>query len=489
VFISAVIKDLTIIYPLYFAYGLTFLFLGASIALKDLKASRLKLSGNLWLLSLFGFSHGIHEWIELFLLINAKHLSGREVLLVRASTLIIVLLSFFFLLQFGLALFYSINRQRFFFWSKFGAMVLFLVMLVYLGTHESSYDSAFFKKTDILYRRTFCLAGGLITGYGLIVYSWAVKKMSRPISRYFFFTGLGFIFYGIFAGLIPSHTLIPFFSVPIEFFRGFAAVLITYFLMKALNIFDIETRNELEQKIRRLAQSEKMASLGQLAAGIAHGINTPLTNASLNLQMLRGQFERPLQPDIVVRKLNAVERDIDRASTIARELLQFSHVREIRLQATELNDVIDNSIDLVQYKLQNIEITNHRQPLPMVRCDATRLEQVFVNILNNAIDAMPEGGEVTITSLFRLDEVQITVSDTGPGIPDEYRLKAFDPFFTTKKIGKGTGLGLSICYAIIEQHQGKIELESEKGRGASVTIRLPVLPENSSRQLRPEKVH
>jgi len=482
VYISSVLKDLTLTYPLYFVYGLTFLFLGASIALKDLKASQLKLSGNLWLLSLFGFSHGIHEWIELFLLINAKHLSTKEVFWVRASTLIIVLLSFLFLLQFGLALLYSISRKRFFFWSKFGALGIFVLLLVYLSRHEFPHDVSIFRETDILYRRTFCLFGSFITGYSLIVYSRAVKKLSRRISRYFFFTGLGFFLYGIFGGIIPSRTLLPLFSIPVEFFRGLAAVLITYFLMKALNIFDIETRNELEQKIRRLAQSEKMASLGQLAAGIAHGINTPLTSASLDLQMLRGQFDRQLQNGGATAKLDAIERNMDRASTIAKELLQFSHVKETQLEFNDINQVIDDSLELLQYKLKNVELQLQQNNIPKVPCDAGKLGQVFVNIINNAIDAMPDGGDLSISSQFLGDEVWITFSDTGPGIPEAFLQKAFDPFFTTKQIGKGTGLGLSICYAIIEQHHGKIELETEKNKGASVTIRLPAIPSKTSEQ-------
>jgi signal transduction histidine kinase len=305
--------------------------------------------------------------------------------------------------------------------------------------------------------------------------------MSRSIARFFFYTGLGFVFYGVVAGLVPSRTTLPFLPVPVELFRGMAAVLITYFLMKALNIFDIETRHALEQKIKRLAQSEKMASLGQLAAGIAHGINTPLTNASLSLQMLRKQISNQPGADGITTKLDAVERSIDRASTIANELLQFSHVKETQLALNDINQLIDNAIDLVQYKLKQVTISTYKSKIPRVLCDEAKLEQVFVNILNNSIEAMPDGGEISISNGRLDDEVWITFTDTGPGIPDDYLVKAFDPFFTTKKIGKGTGLGLSICYAIIDQHQGKIELEGNKGKGAAVTIHLPIPPKSSKR--------
>ncbi|MBT4024505.1 hypothetical protein [Desulfobacula sp.] len=128
----------------------------------------------------------------------------------------------------------------------------------------------------------------------MILYSKEVKKISLPVSRYFLYAGLGFYFYSIFAGLIPSHVKIPIISIPVEFFRGTCAVLITAFLFKALNIFDIHTRKKLEQQIKNQAQSEKMSSLGLLSAGVAHEINSPLTNASLNMQMLRSQFNTTL---------------------------------------------------------------------------------------------------------------------------------------------------------------------------------------------------
>jgi signal transduction histidine kinase len=138
----------------------------------------------------------------------------------------------------------------------------------------------------------------------LILYSKEVKNISEQISRYFFYSGVGFCFYGIFAGLIPSHVKIPLFLMPVEFFRGLCAVLITYFLFKALNIFDIYTRKKLEEQLKNQAQAEKMASLGLLSAGVAHEINTPLTNASLNMQMLKSQFKTTLKNEKIQKKMD-----------------------------------------------------------------------------------------------------------------------------------------------------------------------------------------
>lgn len=474
-------RNIAVIYTLYFLYGLVFLFLGASIAVKDLKASKLKLSGNLWLLSAFGFIHGIHEWIVLFLLIQSHHLFlyPLQAFWIRTFGLFVGLLSFLFLFQFGLALISTFYKKKFFKWARLGLIFFFVMFLVYIWQFEFGVKTGFFKNTDFLIRRIFGFTGSLIAACGLIIYSREVKSISRPISLYFMFSGLGFVLYSIFSGLISSHVKLPILSIPIELLRGMAALLITTFLMKGLNIFDIETRTKLEQHIKRVAQAEKMASLGQLAAGIAHEINAPLTNASLGIQILRRQFENQLKDQKTTDKLDAIERNMDRASTIAKELLRFSHHKEIELVPTDINQVIGNSLALLQYKLNDVMIEWEPSDLPEISSDTLMLEQVFVNIINNSIEAMPNGGDIVISGQQLIDEVCIDISDTGSGISEEYLSKAFDPFFSTKEIGKGTGLGLSICHGIIEQHSGTIELMGEEGKGTTVTIKLPLHRENS----------
>jgi len=324
-----IINNLFSVYTLYFFYGLAFLFLGASIALKDMKASKLKISGNLWFLSLFGFAHGSHEWIALFLLSNTQQYSSNEIYIMKLLSLIIVGLSFLFLMLFGLSLIYSINQHKYIKWIKPCAIILFFLMLAYFFTFKSNYDHPdFLNIINNIFRKTFGLIGSLSASYGLILYSKEVKNISEQISRYFFYSGVGFCFYGIFAGLIPSHVKIPLFLMPVEFFRGLCAVLITYFLFKALNIFDIYTRKKLEEQLKNQAQAEKMTSLGLLSAGVAHEINTPLTNASLNMQMMKSQFKTVLKDDRIQKKLDAIERNIDRAAIIAKELLQFSQTQK-----------------------------------------------------------------------------------------------------------------------------------------------------------------
>jgi signal transduction histidine kinase len=324
-------------------------------------------------------------------------------------------------------------------------------------------------------RKTFGFTGSLLAGYGLVIYSRRVKKISLPTSRYFLYSGLGFYFYSIFAGLFQSHVKIPIFSIPVEFFRGVCAVLITAFLFKALNIFDIHTRKKLEQQLKNQAHSEKMVSLGLLSAGVAHEINSPLTNASLNIQMLRSQFGSFFSDEKIKRKFDAIERNIERASIIAKELLQFSQTQETILCSMDVNQVLESALAQLEDRLISLKVSCKQDHLSKVELNAPKLEQVFLNVINNAVEAMENSGELIIRTKQINSEIKIAISDDGTGISQEHLSKVFDPFFTTKETNKGTGLGLSICHGIIEQHGGTIALGNNKRGGCDVIITLPAL--------------
>ena len=471
-----IINHLFSVYTLYFLYGLAFLFLGASIALKDMKASKLKISSSLWLLSLFGFTHGSHEWIELFLLSNSQQLSVDGIYTIKIIALIVVGGSFLFLLLFGLSLIASIYKNKYIKWLKLCAIVLFIFIFLYFFKFESEYHHLeFFNFANNLLRKIFGFTGSLLAGYGLVIYSRRVKKISLPISRYFLYSGLGFYFYSIFAGLFQSHVQIPIFSIPVEFFRGVCAVLITAFLFKALNIFDIHTRKKLEQQLKNQAHSEKMVSLGLLSAGVAHEINSPLTNASLNMQMLRSQFGSSFSDEKIKRKFDAIERNIERASIIAKELLQFSQTQETVLCSMDVNQVLESALAQLEDRLISLKVSCKQDHLTKVELNAPKLEQVFLNVINNAIEATENSGELIIRTNQINNEIKIVISDDGTGISQEHLSKVFDPFFTTKEINEGTGLGLSICHGIIEQHGGTIALGNNNRGGCDVIITLPAL--------------
>ena len=459
---------------LYFFYGLAFFFLGTAIAVKNMKGSELKLAGCLWLLAGFGFIHGSHEWLELYLLLQGRYISMTEILYIKFVTVFSVILSFFLLLIFGIKLIRAVSNNKWTKWLKTVPAILFLIWGIHLWSYGFTMDVSFFEMADMRARNTFGLIGGLVTAYGLIAYSREVKNLSLPIARNLHYAGVIFIFYAIFAGLVSSFSMLYWLPIRIEVFRSIAAILIACFIIKALNVFDIETRKKLEQQLKRLAQSDRLVSLGQLAAGIAHEINNPLTNASLNVQILKNRLENSAGDKNILQKLEAIEKNVHKASTIAKELLQFSHQRELEFIPLNVNDVITSVLTLLKYKLKGITIHENLADIPNVMADHRKLEQVFLNILSNSIEAMPDGGDIYIATTSSDGMANVQICDTGSGILKENLSKVFDPFFTTKEIGAGTGLGLSICYGIIHQHNGYIEMASTLGQGTTAIVKLPI---------------
>src|SRR5262245_3608304 len=236
-------------------------------------------------------------------------------------------------------------------------------------------------------------------------------------------------------------------------------------------IEDVTERVGLEEQLQ---QSDKLSSIGLLAAGVAHEVNTPLAGISSYSQMLMQQI-----PDNDPRHqlLEKIHRQTSRASSIVNNLLNFSRVTEARYAPVDLNRVIDDTIQLLESQLRNTEIEivrRYADDLPLAPCDAPKLQQVLMNLIINARDAMPQGGTLDISTGADEDSVVISVRDTGLGIAPEHLSKIYDPFFTTKQIGKGTGLGLAVSYGIIRDHGGHINVESKLGEGTRFQITLPL---------------
>ncbi|MBI1952625.1 MAG: HAMP domain-containing protein [Candidatus Omnitrophica bacterium] len=243
-----------------------------------------------------------------------------------------------------------------------------------------------------------------------------------------------------------------------------------------------ERTRELEQAQAQLLQAEKLASIGELAAGVAHELNNPLMvimgNAQLGLRMLK----KPDQPLEGIRGelqdlLASLDQESHRSKMIVSNLSDFARVRPPSRVAVDLHTLLDESIRLVahQASLQSVEVVKkYGSGLPPVEADSGQIKQVFVNIILNAVQAMPEGGTLTLETKVSEGHLVTVIRDTGVGIPPEAIPKVFDPFFTTKEVGKGTGLGMSVSYGIIQRHQGEISLASEVGKGTAVTLKLPL---------------
>jgi signal transduction histidine kinase len=471
--VYTLLSEIHLVYPLYFFYGAAFLFLGISISVRDLKSSELKLANYLWMLGIFGLIHGAYEWFLLYPLIQGEHLSRQEIFLVKLILLYILILSFFLLLQFGVLLL-ALPGDRRMAWVKGIPALAALIWAFVLWRRGGHIDLLSLWHAEIGIRYTLGLTGGLVSGYSLIVYSKEIKTISKRMASNFSHSGVAMVIYGLLAGIPDLREILSVIRLPVELLRGVTALFFSYFIIKALNIFNIETRQKTERQTRLLLQTEKLSSMGQMAAGIAHEINNPLANASLISQMLIARLKGDGAANDMVEKLAAIEKNIDRASAIAQELLLFSRQKETEMVPLDINTVTQGSLTLLGYRLKNIDLRQELAAVSDVRGDRGKLEQVFINIISNSLEAMPDGGKLAISSSEKNGLIEVRFSDTGIGIASEDLARIFDPFFTTKEIGKGTGLGLSICYGIIKQHGGDIEISSAKGQGTTVVVILPI---------------
>lgn len=296
-------------------------------------------------------------------------------------------------------------------------------------------------------------------------------------------------------------------------------------LIKEQNIYlekMVQSRTEeLEQTLKnlqntqtQLVNQEKMASLGQLTAGIAHEINNPINFVSSNISPLKRDlqdilemialyrekgkeefspeskkelenFEEEIELDYLLQEVDQLLQGIDdgarRTVEIVRGLRLFSRVDEQDVKKVDLHDGLDSTLILLNSSMQGrIKVTKAYGDLPMVECLAGKINQVFMNVINNAVHALLdpnhsiENPEIIIRTSHQADEVRIEIEDNGIGMPDHVKEKVFEPFFTTKEVGKGTGLGLSIVYTVIENHKGSLEIYSKLNEGTNFVIKLPV---------------
>ena len=264
---------------------------------------------------------------------------------------------------------------------------------------------------------------------------------------------------------------------------------------------------KLQETQEQLLQSEKLASIGQLAAGVAHEINNPVGYISSNLGSLNDYIGDVMQlldayaeaekglPEAVRASLDELKKRIDidflrgdlpeliresqsgtsRVKRIVQDLKDFSHVDEAEWQWSDLHKGLDSTLNVVHNELKyKAEVIKEYGELPQVNCIPAQLNQVFMNLLVNAAQAIRERGTITIRSGQEGENVWVEIADTGVGIPDDKLKRIFDPFFTTKPVGKGTGLGLSLSYGIVQKHNGRFEVESAPGKGSRFRVWLPV---------------
>lgn len=262
----------------------------------------------------------------------------------------------------------------------------------------------------------------------------------------------------------------------------FAIVLISHILVRHLE----QTDQEMNELNSQLIQQDKLAALGKMAAGIAHEINNPLAVIGekagwMEDLLAEEEFQSSANYKEFAASIAKIEEHVDRARKITHSMLGFARRMEPRLDDVEINRVLDQTIEILanHARINDIDIRTHfTDRLPVIASDQSQLQQVFMNLINNAIDAIGSDGVIDIFTRLEKEYITVSIHDDGPGIPEAVRKKIFDPFFTTKQSGKGTGLGLSISYSIIEKMGGRITVESEPEKGTTFVVFLPVvLPE------------
>jgi len=239
---------------------------------------------------------------------------------------------------------------------------------------------------------------------------------------------------------------------------------------------------QLEQQRKELTRAEKLASTGRMAAGIAHEINNPINSIMNCATLMQGKIRRgEFEPEYFNRFLNSIEKECRRTARTIRDFLDFSRETEAKFALTGINAVVEETMVLLEPEVVRRRVEVRREladRLPEVNADREQLKQAFRNVVLNAYEAMTGGGRLVIRTLRQGEWVVTEFADTGAGISTENLNRIFDPFFTTKS--GGSGLGLSVVYGIIDRHNGKIEIESEPGRGTRFVIKLPRAKSRSS---------
>jgi len=270
----------------------------------------------------------------------------------------------------------------------------------------------------------------------------------------------------------------------IIFILGGVAIITMAFILSRQTVKHIVMADrEKEMMNKQVIETGKLASVGELAAGIAHEINNPVAimveEAGWIGDLLEEEeFEKSENLDEFQRALKQINTQGKRCKEITHKLLSFARKTDSRIQAVQVNDLIEEVVGLSaqRAKYSNVELRKNLQnSLPAIQASLSEMQQVFLNLINNALDAMEkDGGTIEMISKMEDGQVIVDVADTGPGIPRANLARIFDPFFTTKPVGKGTGLGLSICYGIIKKMGGEIDVRSSVGLGTTFSISIPV---------------
>ena len=360
------------------------------------------------------------------------------------------------------------------------ALMAFLIFIYYVDQTPlvslSPFNHSFFTGVHDLHRTFFLIpivyAAIIFGAWGSLIASLAFLGVVLPRALLFspyadpLFRAVLFVIFTALIGILVAMQLIR-----IESERKARAALDKAY--NELSEYDKRLRENQEQ----LIQAEKLTSMGQMAASIAHEVNNPLAGVLVYTQLLAKKINSDrFSKEGALESLAKMEAELTRSTRLIRNLLDFARQSPPALRDVQVNDVLERALDLAAFSAEpkGIEIERHLSPsLPLVTADFDQLQQVSINLITNALQAMPEGGKLTLRTSADDNQIKIEVQDTGQGISKENMHKLFTPFFTTKEKGKGVGLGLAVSYGIIQRHKGQLEVQSKEGEGTTFTIYLP----------------
>lgn len=451
------------LFNVYLFYGLVFFTIGCVISFRNFKFSKLAIASALPALALFGITHAFHEWSELYFILYGDSLPQEWGIPIEILRILKLLGSFLALVWFAWLMLNILSQTHKRWLSALipGLLCLYgaatLVHIVVLPTHESLLLSA--KLT----RWIFGLMSGGLAGIAMILYGKHLGKHNHPGANAFAYCGMSLLAYALAAGLLSSSMGL---WVPIV--RTLCALALLLSLLQALRVFEQEYHDQIQDQQKRVMRTEKLRAIGELASGIAHEIKTPLSYATLSCDLLERQLESEHQGH---RQLQRIRHGLERANHISQEVLNFAR-HQGEHQTIELGSVIRSAIELIHHPLREFQLRLSIEPNLNLTGNPIKLEEVIINLMNNAIDACTDSKRITLKAWQDTSTIHLSIEDSGGGMPDSQLPQAMSPFFTTKPQGQGTGLGLAICQQIIQQHQGDISLCNGQ-QGLLATISLP----------------